>query len=367
MRGPKRPTRSSGGRHKQRDPRPSASTDTAPESHAERHSGAPRDSRFERRPDSPRGAPPERSRGAPRDSGQGSQPRIRGPHAGFHSAPQRRPGTEYLYGINPVLRALGAGRRKLYRLWLKDGRLSEGLAELHAAMAAHGLPIGELSGGDLTVLAGTDSHQGAVLECGPLPLGSEEEALALLRPDATGDSTGTTGPARGLPLLVMLDQVEDPQNFGAIVRTCAVFGASGAIVPRHHAAPASPAASKASAGELEAFPIFEASNLSRFLEASQARGAWSVATVTEGGDPLASFKRDSPLVLVVGNEGRGVRPLVERHCDFKLTIPVRPGTSLNVSAATAVVLYALTTTAAQPRPGILAPPPRPDQDETEVV
>ncbi len=243
-------------------------------------------------------------------------------------------------------------------------------------MTAHGLPIGEASVGDLAALAGSDSHQGAALECGTLPLGAEEEALALLGPEpgaaqppgsalpgesqapALSDAMTDAAPpapavgageagapganAPGLPLLVVLDQVEDPQNFGAIVRSCAVFGASGVVVPRHHAAPPSPAASKASAGELEAFPVFEAANLSRFLEACKARGAWTAAAVTEGGAPLASFKRDTALVLVVGNEGRGLRPLVERHCDFRLTIPVRPGTSLNVSAATAVLLYGLT-------------------------
>ena len=238
-------------------------------------------------------------------------------------------------------------------------------------MTAHGLPIGEVSVADLSALAGSESHQGAVLECGALPLGAEEEALALLGPEPPpAGSPLPDGPhppgsplleategvkTPGLPLLVVLDQVEDPQNFGAIVRSCAVFGAGGVVVARHHAAPPSPAASKASAGELEAFPVFEAANLSRFLEACKARGAWTAAAIPEGGEALASFKRDTPLVLVVGSEGRGLRPLVERHCDFRLTIPVRPGTSLNVSAATAVLLYGLM--GAAPAAGSAPPTP----------
>jgi 23S rRNA (guanosine2251-2'-O)-methyltransferase len=88
--------------------------------------------------------------------------------------------------------------------------------------------------------------------------------------------------------------------------------------------------------------LFEAANLSRFLDACKERGAWTAATVTEGGQAVSTYKRDTATVLVVGNEGRGLRPLVEKHCDFRLTIPVRPGTSLNVSAATAVALYELT-------------------------
>jgi len=257
-----------------------------------------------------------------------------------HIGPQRRPGTFYLYGINPIARALEVGKRKLYRLWLREGRLSEGLEALQAAMQAHGLPIGLAPVEDLTTLAGSDSHQGAVLECGPLPFGEEAEALALLEPDAAS-AEGVDAP-RKLPLIVVLDQVEDPQNFGAIVRSCAVFGATGVVVPRHHKAPPSPAASKASAGELESCALFEVANLSRFLDACKERGAWTAATVTEGGQPLSSYRRDTPMVLVVGNEGRGMRPLVEKHCDFRLTIPVKPGTSLNVSAATAVALYELT-------------------------
>jgi 23S rRNA (guanosine2251-2'-O)-methyltransferase len=126
-----------------------------------------------------------------------------------------------------------------------------------------------------------------------------------------------------------------------VVRNAAAFGAAGLVLPRHHAAPLSPAASKASAGELEDFPVFEATNLARFLDACKARGFWVAGTVVSGGEPLASFRRDTPVVLVLGNEGRGMRPLVERHCDFRLTIATRSGTSLNVAAASAIALYHL--------------------------
>jgi 23S rRNA (guanosine2251-2'-O)-methyltransferase len=288
--------------------------------------------------------PGSRERHAPRQR-PASHPRPSGTNPG----PQRRPGTHYLYGINPIARALEVGRRKLFRLWLREGRRSEVLEALYVAMVAHGLPVSEADGDELEALAASGSHQGAVLECGPLTLGTEDEALALLdgsvgdggTPSASTDAAPNAARSP-LPLLVVLDQVEDPQNFGAIVRSCAVFGASGVVVPRHHAAPPSPAASKASAGEIEAYSVFEAANLSRFLEACKARGAWTAAAVAEGGQALDGFTRDTPLVLVVGNEGRGLRPLVERHCDFRLTIPVQAGSSLNVSAATAVLLYALT-------------------------
>lgn len=310
----------------------------------ERREGRQRHERFE----PPESAGPERFEpragarhwgppGAPDRSGG-----RRGATGGSAILP-RRPGTTYLYGVNPVQRALAVGKRKFYRLWLREGRLSDALSALQSAAEARRLPVGIASVEALTAHAGNDSHQGAVLECGALPLGDEADALNLLGPE--GQPPGASADAAqapAWPLLVILDQVEDPQNFGAIVRSCVAFGAAGVVVPRHHAAPPSAAASKASAGELEACPIFEAANLSRFLEACKTRGAWTVAAVTQGGQPLASFTRDSAIALVVGNEGRGLRPLVERHCDFRVTIPVSPGTSLNVAAATAVVLYALT-------------------------
>lgn len=234
---------------------------------------------------------------------------------------------EALYGLNPVERALEARRRTLRRLYVRDGRLSERLTRLTQRAEALALPIFKGAPEELEALCGSGAHQGVVLACSPLPLGDESDALAASAAEHS--------------VLVVLDQVEDPQNLGAVVRNAAAFGAAGLIVPRHHSAPLSPAASRASAGELEAFPIYQAANLSRFLEACQRRGYWVVGTVVAGGQPLTTFKRNTPVVLVLGNEGRGLRPLVERHCDFRVTIPTRGGTSLNVAAASAIALFYL--------------------------
>jgi 23S rRNA (guanosine2251-2'-O)-methyltransferase len=245
------------------------------------------------------------------------------------AAPSRLPPVagEALYGLNSVERALAAGRRTLRRIYLREGRPSERLARIGQQAEALGLTLFSGTPEELEALCGSSAHQGAVLACSPLPLADEAAALAL--------------PVSARPVLVVLDQVEDPQNLGAVVRNAAAFGAAGLVIPRHHAAPLSPAASKASAGELETFPVFEATNLARFLDACKERGYWVAGTVVSGGDPLSGFRRDTPVVLVLGNEGRGLRPLVERHCDFRLTIPTREGTSLNVSAASAIALYHL--------------------------
>jgi 23S rRNA (guanosine2251-2'-O)-methyltransferase len=264
-----------------------------------------------------------------------------------------RPGAEgdRLYGLNPVERALAAGRRRLWRLHVRPGRLSERVEQVRQQAALRGVPVQETPPEELEALCGTATHQGVVLECGALPLLDETLALPPLavasEPGAapaptTGGAALEGAPAPAAPpLVVALDQVEDPQNFGAIVRSCALFGVTGVVVPRHHAAPLSPAASKASAGELETFPVAEVANLAHFLEQSKAAGWWVAAAVPEGGTALPAYRREVPLILVVGNEGRGLRPLVERQCDLRLTIPLRTSGNLNVSAAVAVLLYQL--------------------------
>jgi len=252
------------------------------------------------------------------------------------SAPRGPIPRELLYGLAPVQAALSAGRRHLRRLSLKGGKLSPRLAELHALAAERGVSVEERSAPELEQLCGSATHQGAVLACGPLPLGDEAGALALaegVAPDAPP------------PLLVALDQVEDPRNLGAVVRACAVFGAAAVVLPRHHAAPLSPAASKASAGLLETFPLHQVANLARFLETARGRGWWVYGTAEAGGAPLPGVGRDRPLVLVLGSEGQGLRPLVQRCCDLTVTIPTAGGPSLNVASAAAVVLYHLSVVA----------------------
>ena len=252
--------------------------------------------------------------------------RTRGPHR-QQERPAARGALERLYGINPVRTALEQGRRRLDRLYLKQGRLSEKLSALAQLAGERGLPVTEATPAELEDLSGSASHQGVMLECGPLPLAPERQALETA-------SSGT-------PLLVALDEVEDPQNLGAIARCAAAFGAAGLVLPRHHSAPAGAAASKASAGTLESLPVFEAANLARFLDQARRKGFWVAGSVVEQGTPLDDFEHDQPLVLVLGNEGRGLRPLVRSQCDYLISIPLGGGGSLNVATAAAIMLYRL--------------------------
>lgn len=234
----------------------------------------------------------------------------------------------HLYGINPVEAALLARRRELRFLFLRQGEPSERLLHLRRLAEAIHLPVAEAPPSQLERQCGSPAHQGAVLDCGPLPVMPENTALGL-------------GAGQDFPLLVALDQVEDPRNLGAVVRACNAFAATAVVVPRHHRAPGSAAASSASAGALESFPLVEVANLARFLAAAAKGGWWVAGAAAEGGTGMEQVSPGQPLVLVLGNEGRGLRPLVARQCHYLLTLPLPGGGSLNVASAAAVLLYAL--------------------------
>ena len=235
---------------------------------------------------------------------------------------------DILYGIAPIEAALASGHRKIRQIHIKATNRSPRLEDLARTAKEQGVPITPASPPDLERMAGSATHQGILAETGPLHLGTEKEAL-----EHIGDPRA---------LLVALDEVQDPQNLGAIIRACAVFGASGVILPRHHNAPTGAAASKASAGWLERFPLYDAANLARFLDTAHKAGWWIAGTAQEGDTPLQTFHMEQPMVLVLGNEGRGLRSLVRKKCDFTLAIPTQGEGGLNVSAAAAVVLYQLT-------------------------
>ncbi|MDH4225050.1 MAG: 23S rRNA (guanosine(2251)-2'-O)-methyltransferase RlmB [Deltaproteobacteria bacterium] len=244
-----------------------------------------------------------------------------------HQTPKPGGGGVYLYGVSPVESALRSAKRILFELWIKEGRHTERVEQLLGSARRQGLKISPATHLTLENLCGSSTHQGVVLRCAPLAMEDESALMERINPRT---------------LVVALDEVEDPQNLGAIARNCLVFGAQGLVLPRRHSAPLSPAASKASAGALEILPIYEAANLARFLELWRKNGYSVVGAVMEGDTPLDRFEPDGPLVVVLGNEGRGLRPLVEKSCDVRLSIPTGSDLSLNVASASAVLLYHLT-------------------------
>ncbi len=142
------------------------------------------------------------------------------------------------------------------------------------------------------------------------------------------------------PLLVCLDQVTDPQNFGAVIRSADGAGATGVVVPAHGSARITPAVVKASAGAAEHVPIAVVPNLARYLAEIKGPELWVYAAEAEGTLPMWGADLSGGIALVLGAEGKGVRPLVRRTCDGVISIPLAGHVgSLNVSVAAAVLLY----------------------------
>lgn len=215
-----------------------------------------------------------------------------------------------LYGRNPVREALRAGRRPVRRVLATKGAAREFPQAQVAAVE------------EIAALAGTDSHQGVCAEVAGYPYVGAHELL--------GVDDG---------LLVVLDEVQDPQNLGAIARTAECAGATGLVIPERRSAEVTPAACKAAAGALEWLRVARVRNVADFLVQAKEAGAWVYGAAADGGPYLEPDYRGR-VVLVLGAEGRGLRPRVRDTCDALVSLPLRGRMeSLNVGAAAAALLY----------------------------
>ena len=233
--------------------------------------------------------------------------------------------TEVLYGVHSVGEALRAGRREVVEVAVADRKPSPRIAAVIAAAKQRGVPVRSLADRQLAALAEASTHQGIAARVGRYPYAELPEHFR---------------PAGEPPMWVVLDGIVDPRNLGAILRTALCAGAAGVVIAKDRAAPASPAVSRASAGAMEHIELVRVTNLNRTIEAMKADGLWIAGL--DAGAQQSIYRADlcGPLGLVVGGEGRGLRALVKRNCDFLLRIPqAGPVDSLNASTAAAVVLY----------------------------
>jgi len=224
-------------------------------------------------------------------------------------------------GRNPVYACLRAGKRPARRLFaLPDSEGLEGLIKM-----AEGVPVEYRSRRELDHLSRGGVHQGVVLEADPLPLFSIEEWLEEKAPPNA--------------LLVVLDGVEDPQNFGGIVRSACAFGAHGVMFAQDRAAPLSPAALKAATGAMEYIDLIQGRNLVHALATCREQGYTVAGLDAQGEAPLWQAALGGACALVIGSEGKGMRRMVRAQCDGLYRIPLHgPITSLNASVSAAVAL-----------------------------
>lgn len=232
-----------------------------------------------------------------------------------------------VYGVHPVREALKAGR--VQALFVAEGETGPALKEiLDAARDKNVAPIARVRA-QLDALAKGGAHQGAVAVVGEYNYAQLDELPALARRQARP------------PLILVLDSVQDPQNLGALVRTAHVAGVHGIVIPKDRAVGVTPAVVKASAGATEHVRIATVVNIARALEELKQAGLW-IAGAVAAGSSHAPWELDLtvPLALVLGAEGKGIRPLVLRGCDLLLKIPMfGQVASLNVGAAGAMLLY----------------------------
>jgi 23S rRNA (guanosine2251-2'-O)-methyltransferase len=221
-----------------------------------------------------------------------------------------------LYGRNPVREALRAGRRQIAQVWATERLIAREPWLLHEGARA-------ASAEEIERRCESPDHQGVCADAGGYPYVSGEELLMVRD-----------------PFIVALDELQDPQNLGAIARSAECAGASGLVLCERRAAPVTPAVAKASAGAVEHLRIARVRNMADFLGQAKQAGAWCY-----GADAAATTAYDAPdysgaVVLVMGAEGAGLRPRVAKSCDALVALPLRGRTeSLNASAAAAVLMY----------------------------
>lgn len=223
-----------------------------------------------------------------------------------------------IYGRNPVREAI-RGPRVVHRIWAAPGALREPWLAGQAAITSRTGPE------ELVRLCGSDGHQGVCAEVDSYRYVRDTE---LLSPGADR-------------FIVALDQVQDPQNLGAIARSAECGGVTGLVLPERRSAEVTPAVCKASAGAVEHLPVAQTRNLADFLAAAKEAGLWCFGADQGGPMNYASADLTGPVVLVLGSEGRGLRPRVLASCDAIVSIPLRGRVqSLSVSAAAAILIFA---------------------------
>jgi 23S rRNA (guanosine2251-2'-O)-methyltransferase len=233
-----------------------------------------------------------------------------------------------VYGIHAVRAVLTKHPQRVVQVWLQSGRGDARIDEIVKLASAQNVKIERRAVRDLDQRANGEQHQGAIAQ---LNAGSALGEGAL---DKILDSAGT------VPLVLVLDGVQDPHNLGACLRTADAVGVAAVVVPRDRAAGLSPVVRKVASGAAETVPLIQVVNLSRTLKWLKERGLWLVGTDDEAKTPLHAANLKGPLAIVMGAEGAGMRRLTREHCDLLVSIPMAGVVeSLNVSVATGVVLY----------------------------
>ncbi len=230
-------------------------------------------------------------------------------------------------GRNAVREALRAGRA-IDKIYIAKGEVDKTLGHIASTARSMGIVVVEADRRKLDGMSATGAHQGVV-------------ALAAVREYCTIDDILDIARQRGQePFVIVCDEISDPHNLGAIIRTAECAGVHGIVIPKRRSAGLTSIVDKTSAGAAEHMAVARVANLSSAIRELKQAGLWVYGTAAGGASPLWQTDLTGPLCLVIGSEGSGMGRLVEENCDFLVSIPMKGKlSSLNASAAAAIVIY----------------------------
>lgn len=234
---------------------------------------------------------------------------------------------DIIEGRNAVLEALRAGRA-IDKLYIARGETDRALGHIAGLARERGIAVSDCDRRKLDAMSVTKAHQGVIAVCALRSYASLDDILAVAA--ERGEE----------PFVVVCDEISDPHNLGAIIRSAECAGAHGVIIPRRRSAGLTAIVDKTSAGAAEHLPVARVPNLPAALDELKSRGVWIYGTAAEGSSPMWETDLTGSACLVIGSEGDGLGRLVREKCDFLVSIPLLGRvSSLNASAAAAVLLY----------------------------
>ncbi len=235
---------------------------------------------------------------------------------------------QVIYGIHPVEEVLKAFRPQIEKIFIGAEKPGPAVQKIIDLAAEKRVATILTSGKHLDQMAGGGAHQNVVAVVREIPFTPLEEMLSRWKEGGTK------------ALFLILDGIQDPQNLGAIIRTASASGVHGIVIPKDRAVGITPAVVKASAGAAAIMPMARVVNISNTIEAFKKEGIWIYGAAGEARDLIFRLDFNVDLAVVIGAEGKGIRPLVKRNCDRLFSIPMKgPISSFNASVSAGMILY----------------------------
>ena len=234
---------------------------------------------------------------------------------------------DLIEGRNAVMEALRAGRT-IDKIFIAKGDVDKTLGHIASKARSAGIVVTEADRRKLDAMSQTHAHQGVIALCAVKEYSTIEDMLAI---------AAERGEA---PFLVLCDEISDPHNLGAIIRTAECVGAHGVIIPKRRSVGLTATVAKASAGAVEYMKVARVTNINTAIAELKSKGVWVFGTAAEGSIPMYKADLTVPAAIVIGNEGEGLSQLVRKNCDVMVSIPMKGKiSSLNASAAASILLY----------------------------